>query len=96
MKQKKRAKYKQFRKEKIQSPTKSKSPTKSPTSKQNDNSDDFLQHLQVKSIESKILLDDISQVDEDMFGPDIKDALAKEVEPRWQNKLSGVKLKKLS
>ena len=90
MKQKKRAKYKQFRKEKIQSPT------KSPTSKQNDNSDDFLQHLQVKSIESKILLDDISQVDEDMFGPDIKDALAKKVEPRWQNKLSGVKLKKLS
>ena len=96
MKQKKRAKYKQFRKEKIQSPTKSKSPTKSPTSKQNDNSDEFLQQLQVKSIESKILLDDISQVDENMFGPDIKDALAKKVEPRWQNKLSGVKLKRLS
>ena len=75
----------------MQSSTKSKSPTKSLTCKQNDNSDDSLQLFQTKSNESKTLLDDIKQDNEDTFGPNITDALAKKVELRWQNKLSGKK-----
>lgn len=49
---------------------------KSPTYKQNDNSDTSLQLLQTKSNKSKTLLDDISQDDEDTFGPNVTDALA--------------------
>ena len=35
----------------------------------------------------------VSQDDEDTFGPNITDPLARKVELRWQNELSGEKLK---
>lgn len=49
------------------------SPTKSPTGKQNDDSDGS---LQIKSIKSRTLLDDISQDDRYISRPNITDALA--------------------
>lgn len=74
MKQKKEQNLKNLEKKKYSDQLKS--PTKSPTYKQNDNSDTSLQLLQTKSNKSKTLLDDISQDDEDTFGPNVTDALA--------------------
>ena len=78
----KEAKYKKIRKEKIQPTNKSKSLTISPTCKQNDNSYDSLKFFQTKSNESKIVLDDNSQYDEDNVESNIIDDPAKKAELR--------------